>query len=62
MKLHRALITTIQDWLRRDPASSRLEWLIGTLIIAPAVLPAAILRAILFEEPERNPDFRKRQP
>lgn len=60
MKLHRALITTIEDWLHRDPALPRLKWLLGTLVIAPAIIPVTVWRVISFEEPERNPDFRKK--
>lgn len=59
MKLVKAVRTTLEDWLQRDPASSRLSWLIGTLLLAP-VIPFVALVRTRFVEPERNPDFKRR--
>lgn len=58
MKLTKAVYTTLADWLRRDPAMGRLEWLIGTCAMVPFLPVVAALRWN-YVEPERNPDYRR---
>lgn len=57
MTLKKAITTTLEDWLRRDPEWSRLYWLAGTIAVAPLV-PIMIVARLPFKEPERNPDYR----
>jgi hypothetical protein len=52
MKLSKAIRTTLEDWLHRDPGSSRLWWAFATLLLAPIVPIVAFDRA-RFNEPER---------
>ena len=59
MKLSKAIRTTLEDWLRRDPGASRLWWLIGTVMLSPFV-PIVAFDRTRFKEPERNPDFVKK--
>ena len=61
MKLRHAILTSVEDWLHRDPAMGRLHWLAGTLLIAPAIPIVAVWRWRAFEPPERNPDFRRKR-
>lgn len=60
MTLKKAITTTLEDWLRRDPEWSRLYWLAGTLLLAP-IVPVIIAARIPFKQPERNPDYRPRR-
>ena len=60
MKLSKAIRTTLEDWLfRRDPTTSRLTWLIHTCLLAP-IVPFTVASRVKYEEPERNPDFKRR--
>jgi len=56
MKISRALITTIDDFFKRDPEMSRLVWLGLSLIIVP-ILPIVVVYRAKYEEPEKNPDY-----
>lgn len=57
MKLSKAIRTTLEDWLHRDPGSSRLWWFFGTLLLSP-IVPIVAFDRVRFKEPERNPDFK----
>ena len=59
MKLSKAIRTTLEDWLHRDPGASRLWWLVGTVLLSPFV-PIVALDRTRFKEPERNPNFVKK--
>lgn len=52
MKLRKAITVTLDDWLRRDPAMPRREWVAYTLAIAPFV-PLVIVLRLFYVEPER---------
>lgn len=56
MTLKKAVLTTIDDVLKRDPVQGRLAWLIVTFFLLPA-LPLVVWYRLGYEEPERNPDF-----
>lgn len=60
MKLRKAIATTIEDWFWRDPEMARSLWVVGSLVILPLLPVVAVVRWIGFEDPVRNPDFRKR--
>lgn len=52
MKLRKAIVVTIEDWLKRDPELGRGIWVVGTLMLVPA-LPLVIAFRYFYEEPER---------
>ena len=58
MKLSKAIRTTVEDFLYRDPAQSRLWWVAVSLLLLPLV-PIVVYDRTRFTEPERNPNFKK---
>ena len=60
MKLSKAIRTTIEDFLYRDPAQSRLTWVMVSLLLMP-VVPIVAFSRTRFVEPERNPKFKGRR-
>lgn len=58
MKLSKAIRTTIEDFLHRDPAQSRLWWVAVSLLLMP-ILPIVAFERTRFKEPERNPNFKR---
>lgn len=59
MTLKKAIVTTLEDWLKRDPEMPRHHWVIGSLLVIP-LLPIVVAVRTQFTDPERNPDFGKK--
>lgn len=60
MDLKKAIATTAEDFLKRDPEMPRTMWLAASLaILCSPILPGVVLlRWIGFKPPVRNPDYR----
>ena len=61
MTLKKAVTTTAEDFLKRDPEMPRWLWATASLaILCSPILPGVILlRWIGFKPPERNPNYRR---